>query len=82
VRLGNPNAHLEAITSWPFLLSAVARQTTHGGAMHLSFIISQHAEADKAKALLGAIHAPINSFKVPWNSSKPNRSANSSVSIF
>jgi hypothetical protein len=62
VRLGNPKARLEAITSRPFLLSAVARQTTHGGAKHLS-ITSLHAEADKAKVLLGAIHALINRFK-------------------
>lgn len=32
VRLGNPKAHLEAITSRPFLLSSVARRTTHSGA--------------------------------------------------
>src|SRR6266513_3975111 len=51
VRLGNPKARLEAITSRPFLLSAVARQTTHGGAQHLT-ITPQHAEADKAKSLL------------------------------
>jgi hypothetical protein len=62
VRLGNPKARLEAITSRPFLLSAVARQTNHGGAKHLS-ITSLHAEADKAKVLLGAIHALINRFK-------------------
>jgi hypothetical protein len=55
VRLGNPQARLEAITSRPFLLSAVARQTTHGGAQYLS-ITSQHAKADKAKTLLGGIH--------------------------
>jgi hypothetical protein len=55
VRLGNPKARLEAITSRPFLLSAVARQTTHGGAHYLS-ITSQHARADKAKTLLGGIH--------------------------
>jgi hypothetical protein len=55
VRLGNPKARLEAITSRPFLLSAVARQTTHGGARHLS-ITSQHAKADKAKAILAGIH--------------------------
>jgi hypothetical protein len=55
VRLGNPQARLEAITSRPFLLSAVARQTTHGRAQYLS-ITSQHAKADKAKTLLGSIH--------------------------
>lgn len=62
VRLGNPQARMEAITSRPFLLSAVARQTTHGGAKHLT-ITSQHAEADKAKVLLSAIHALIKRFK-------------------
>ena len=63
VRLGNPKARLEAITSRPFLLSAVARRTTHGGAQHLT-ITSQHAEADKAKSLLAAIHALLTRFKV------------------
>jgi hypothetical protein len=62
VRLGNPTARLEAITSRPFLLSAVARQTTHGGAKQTT-ITSQHAEANKAKVLLGDIHELINKFK-------------------
>jgi len=62
VRLGNPKARLEAITSRPFLLSAVARQTTHGGTKQIT-ITSQHAEANKAKVLLGAIHGLINKFK-------------------
>ena len=62
VRLGNPQARMEAITSRPFLLSAVARQSTHGGQRHLT-ITSQHAEADKAKSLLTAIHTLITQFK-------------------
>lgn|SRR5574342_86619 len=62
VRLGNPKARLEAITSRPFLLSAVARQTTHGGAKQLT-ITSQHAEANKAKVLLGNVHRLINKFR-------------------
>ena len=62
MRLGNPKARMEAITSRPFLLSAVARQTTHSGAKQLT-ITSQHAEADKAKVLLTAIHALILGFK-------------------
>jgi hypothetical protein len=62
VRLGNPKARLEAITSRPFLLSAVARQTTHGGAKQIT-ITSQHAEANKAKVLLEGIHELINKFK-------------------
>src|SRR5262245_58766661 len=63
VRLGNPKARLEAITSRPFLLSAVARQTTHSGAHHLT-ITSQHAQANKAQTTLTAIHTLINHFKV------------------
>ena len=63
VRLGNPKARLEAITSRPFLLSAVARRTTHGGAQHLT-ITSQHAQADKAKSLLAAIHRLLARFKI------------------
>ena len=62
VRLGNPQARMEAITSRPFLLSAVARQSSHGGQKHLT-ITSQHAEADNAKSLLTAIHALIARFK-------------------
>src|ERR671919_930959 len=62
VRLGNPQARMEAITSRPFLLSAVARQTRHSGAKQLT-ITSQHAEADKAKALLTVIHTLLRGFK-------------------
>ena len=62
VRLGNPQARMEAITSRPFLLSAVARQTRHSGAKQLT-ITSQHAEADKAKALLTVIHTLLTGFK-------------------
>lgn len=62
VRLGNPQARLEAITSRPFLLSAVARQTSHSGGKQLT-ITSQHAEADKAKVLLTTIHTLLTGFK-------------------
>jgi hypothetical protein len=63
VRLGNPKARLEAITSRPFLLSAVARRSNHSGAQHLT-ITPQHAEADKAKSLLVGIHGLLARFKV------------------
>lgn len=62
VRLGNPKARLEAITSRPFLLSAVARQTTHSGAQHLT-ISSQHAQPSKAQFMLSAVHALIHHIK-------------------
>jgi hypothetical protein len=63
VRLKIPKPDLEAITSRPFLLCAMARQITHGGAQHLT-IISQQAHANKAQSILTAIHASINQFKV------------------
>jgi hypothetical protein len=44
------------------LLSAVARQTTHRGTKQFT-ITSQHAEANKAKVLLGGVHQLINKFK-------------------
>jgi hypothetical protein len=49
-------------THRPFLLSAVARQTTHSGAKQVT-ITSQHAEANKARVLLRGIHELINKFK-------------------
>jgi len=42
---------------------AVARQTTHGGAHHLT-ITHQHAKADKAKSLLAGIHGLLDRLKV------------------
>jgi hypothetical protein len=56
VRLGNPGARLEAITSRPFLLAAVARRTTHANAQQLT-ITPQHAKAQEAKSMLISIHA-------------------------
>lgn len=62
VRLGNPQARLEAITSRPFLLAAVARRTSHSGAQHLT-ITSQHDRADKAQSMLVKIHALLHRFQ-------------------
>ena len=82
VRLGNPKAHLEAITSRPFLLSSVARHTTHSGAQLLT-ITPQHAEADKAKFFLAtAIHELINRFKSAAEQLKTKSIWQPSVSIF
>ena len=51
VRLANPNARLEAITSRPFLLSGVARKTRHAGQQHL-LISHTHRYAHLAQAML------------------------------
>jgi hypothetical protein len=44
----------EAITSRPFLLSAIGRMTFHSGKTHLS-ITPMHAQATRAGALLTAM---------------------------
>ena len=51
VRLANPEARLEAITSRPLLLAAVARQVTHAGQKHMR-VTSMHAEGGRARAML------------------------------
>ncbi len=51
VRLANPKARLEAITSRPFLLSGVARKTRHAGQQHL-VITHSHRYAHLAQAML------------------------------
>lgn len=48
VRLADPNHHLEAITSRPLLLHAVARQTRHAGQTTLT-VSSMHGEQSKAR---------------------------------
>jgi len=56
VRLANPKARLEAITSRPFLLYAIGRKSNHAGQTHLA-ITSLHAARDLAKACFISIHA-------------------------
>jgi len=51
VRLANPKARLEAITSRPLLLCSVARQTTHAGQQHLR-ITPSHRLAQLAQEML------------------------------
>ncbi len=54
VRLAIPEKHAEAITSRPLLLSAVAKQTKHGGQTTLS-ITSLHGKAKKAQRILTSL---------------------------
>jgi hypothetical protein len=56
VRLANPKARLEAMTSRPFLLYAIGRKSNHAGQTHLA-ITSLHAARDLAKACFTRIHA-------------------------
>jgi hypothetical protein len=51
VRLAHPNTHLEASTSRPLLLQAVAKQTEHAGQRHLT-ITSTHAMAETVQRAL------------------------------
>ena len=62
MRLADPNKHLEAITSRPLLLHAVAKQTTHAGQTHIK-ITSTHGKAGKVKLFLGRITAFFSSLK-------------------
>jgi hypothetical protein len=50
-RLINPDKHLEAITSRPLLLHAVAKQTTHAGQTHLK-ITSTHGKSGLVRKVL------------------------------
>ena len=53
-RLASPDKHLEAITSRPLLLHAVAQQTTHAGQTHLH-ITSTHGKASQVRMVLGKV---------------------------
>ncbi len=58
VRLANPKAHLEAITSRPLLLSAVGRLTHHAGQSRLLLTIT-HAASDQIKTMITNIRAGL-----------------------
>jgi hypothetical protein len=62
VRLANPKARLEAITSRPLLLSGIGRLTSHGGQAQLS-ITPMHAKAKHAYALLTAVSDKLKAWK-------------------
>ena len=62
VRLAHPEGRLEAITSRPFLLSAIGRMTSHAGQTHLS-ITPMHAQATRARALLTAVSQRLQGWK-------------------
>lgn len=61
-RLANPDKHLEAITSRPLLLHAVAKQTTHAGQTYLK-ITSTHGKASQVRKALTHIASFFASLK-------------------
>lgn len=56
VRLANPQARREAITSRPWLMTAVGRRTEHAGQTTLT-LTGLHTEFDKARAALMRVFA-------------------------
>ena len=62
VRLANPQARLEAITSRPLLLSGIGRLTAHAGQVQLS-ITPMHAQARHARTLLIAVSERLSAWK-------------------
>ncbi|GAB3395604.1 hypothetical protein GCM10027514_43340 [Azotobacter armeniacus] len=51
VRLANPGARLEAITSRPWLMSSVGRRTEHAGQTRVT-LSALHTRFDKAREVL------------------------------
>ena len=49
-----PDSHLEAITSRPLLLNAIAKQTTHAGQTKVT-ITSTHCKSEKISLILSKI---------------------------
>lgn len=62
VRLAKPEARLEAITSRPFLLSGIARKTTHAGQQHLK-ITPLHGKGEQAKTMLIQVSRLLHEWK-------------------
>lgn len=58
VRLANPEARLEAITSRPWLMSSVGRRTEHAGQITIT-LTGQHAYFDKARQVLMLISSQL-----------------------
>jgi len=56
VRLANPQARREAITSRPWLMSSVGRKTEHAGQTTIT-LTGLHADFDKARAALTRVSA-------------------------
>lgn len=62
VRLAHPDSRLEAITSRPLLLTAIAKLVRHAGQTKIK-ITSSHGKKAKAKALLSHVHQTLTCWK-------------------
>ena len=58
VRLANPEARLEAMTSRPWLMSSVGRRTEHAGQTTIT-LTGQHAYFDKARQVLMRVSSQL-----------------------
>jgi len=58
VRLANPEARLEAITSRPWLMASVGRATSHAGQTTIT-LTGQHAYFDKARHVLMRVSSQL-----------------------
>ena len=58
MRLANPQARREAITSRPWLMSSVGRRTEHAGQTTIT-LTGLHAHFDKARAALMRVSAQL-----------------------
>lgn len=72
VRLAHPKTHLEAITSRPLLLEAVAKETQHAGQRHLT-ITSTHALAETVQRALRALSGFLKELKATAEQLDPLR---------
>ena len=62
VRLANPAARMEAITSRPLLLSGVAKRTEHAGQQHLK-ITPTHGKNGRARDMLKRVSSLLQEWK-------------------
>jgi hypothetical protein len=62
VRLANPEARLEAITSRPLLLSGIGQKTVHAGQHHLK-ITALHGKGKRAQSLLTRVSERLKEWK-------------------
>lgn len=75
VRLANPAARMEAIISRPFLLSGIARKTTHAGQQHLK-ITPLQGKGEQAKVMLTRVSQLLHEWKKATGMSAPCRLRN------
>lgn len=64
VRLAEPDARREAITSRPWIMSSVGRRTEHAGQTTIT-LTGLHAHFDKARAALMRVSAQLQAWATP-----------------